>query len=437
MSKEERYLQNKSPEIIVEKSLGVASKILVIFPALAGRNYQLYFCGQFISLIGTWLQIVAQSWLVLVLTNSAFLIGLVAAIAALPTLLFSLFGGALVDRLSKRKILLFTQSASMILAFILGFLTVFKLINVSEIIFLAFLSGTVMAIDAPARQAFVIKMVGKKDLASAIALNSGIFNSARIIGPSLAGFLIASVGTGGAFIVNGISYIAVLIALFFIRVREVPAKDQQHPIEAIRRGVLYAYKHPIIRNLLLFTGIVSVFGWSYGVILPYVVQNTFHIGAAGLGYFYAASGLGALVSTFLVSAYSKKINNLVFILGGNSIFALSMVVFTITDNFVFALPFLFLAGLGLLSQFSTINTTIQHLVEDKYRGRVMSLYTIMFFGMAPLGNFQIGFFSEHFGPAFAIRLGAAITFFFGVFILLYRGRIKKAFVIYQDKNHQW
>jgi len=429
----EKYILNENNKTGSDLQQNWRTKIIKIFPALKSRNYRLYFFGQLISLIGTWLQIVAQGWLVLKLTNSAFLIGLVAAVATLPTLLFSLFGGILVDRLPKRKILLFTQSASMILAFILGILTVINIINIWEILFLAFLLGVVTAIDTPARQAFAVEMVGKEDLPSAISLNSGIFNSARVIGPSVAGFLIAVIGVGGAFLINALSYIAVIIALLNMRVANVTHKTHPNPFLAIKEGISYTAKHPIIKTLLIFAGVTSIFGWSYTTIFPYIAAHTFGVGAAGLGYLYAATGMGALLASFIVSIFAKKINTITFILGGNSLFAAGIILFSFTSNIFIAFPLLFLAGFGLLSQFSMMNTTIQTLVKDKYRGRVMSIYTIMFLGLAPLGNLQIGYISEHFGTGFAIRVGAIITFLFGVLIFVNRKRIRKSYLTYQKQ----
>ncbi|HUD44998.1 MAG TPA: MFS transporter [Patescibacteria group bacterium] len=429
-SPEEEYIYDESPEISVGESEGWGSKIFSVFPALRSRNYKLYFSGQLVSLIGTWLQVVAQGWLVLQLTNSAFLIGLVAAIGTLPTLLFALFGGVIVDKFPKRKILVLTQASAMILAFILGILAVIKSINIWEISVLAFLLGTVNAVDSPARQAFVVEMVGKEDLSSAISLNSGLFNSARVIGPSIAGFLIAIVGVGGAFIINGVSYIAVIIALFFMRVSSIVHDTHPNPFFAIKEGVVYSVKHPIIRTLLLFAGVTSIFSWSYTTMLPYMVEHTFHMGADGLAYLYMATGIGAVSATVLVSIFTKKINSLIFILGGNTLFAIGVILFSFTTQMIYALPVLFLAGFGLLAQFSMLNTTIQSLVEDKYRGRVMSIYTIMFLGMAPIGNLQIGFLSEHLGTGFAIRIGAVISFLFGVFIFFIRKRIQQAYKEY-------
>jgi MFS family permease len=397
-------------------------KIGNLFPALRNRNYQIYFTGQLVSLIGSWLQMVAQSWLVLQLTNSAFQIGLVAAAGTIPTLMFGLFGGVIVDRYPKRKIMLFTQTMAMILALTLGILTTLNIITVWHIAVLAFLLGCVTAIDGPARQSFIVEMVGKKDLASAISLNSGIFNAARVIGPSLAGFLIALVGTGGAFIFNGLSYIAVIIALYVMKVSSHQYHESSNPFSAIREGVSYSIHQPLIRVLLIYAGVTSVFGWSYTTIMPYIARNSFGVDAAGLGYFYAAAGIGALFSVILVSGWGNKLNPLLFILGGNGLFCASVTLFTFTTHMYSALFFLFLSGVGLLSMFSMMNTIIQQTVEDRFRGRVMSIYMIMFMGMMPLGSLQIGFLTEHLGYQTAIRIGTAIVFLCGILIIINRDR---------------
>lgn len=412
-------------------------KILSPFPALRVRNYRLYFSGQFISLTGTWLQTVAQGWLVLKLTNSAFLVGLVAAASTIPTLLFSLFGGVIVDSFSKRRILLFTQTASMVLALALGILTVLKIVNVPEIAALAFLLGTVNALDAPARQAFAIEMVGREALASAIALNSGIFNAARVIGPGIAGILISLVGIGGTFIINGISYIAALTALTFIRVEEKKeAGLHLRALTAVKEGIWYSFSQPVIRTLLLFAAVTSIFGWSYTSMLPVIVQNIFHADASVLGHLYSAGGIGAVVAMILVSTLSGRIRAAWFILGGNTLFALSLILFTFTTNIATALVLLFFSGLGLLSQFSMMNTTIQRLADDRVRGRVMAVYVLMFLGVAPLGHIEVGFFTERYGPEFAIRLGAVTVFTFAILVFLNRNRIRKAHERYLSLNRK-
>ncbi len=427
LSQAEQYIIDESPEINIGENPGWLNKFFKIFPALRVRNFQLYFLGQLISLIGTWLQIVAQGWLVLQLTNSALLIGVVTAASSLPLLLFSLQGGLIVDRFQNKKLLvILTQTGQMILAFVLGFLTLTKVVNVWEITILAFLLGVISAVDFPARQVFTVEMVGKDILSSAIALNSGIFNAARVIGPGVAGILIAVFGTGGAFMLNGISFFAVIIALFFIKT--IPLQFERkdiHPVEAIKEGINYAVSHPMIKTLLLITGVVSIFGWSYTTILPVIAQNTFHFGAAGLGYLYAANGAGALIATILVSGFTKKFKPLDFILVGNVVFAVSVFLFSFTNNFIMAAPFLFCVGLGLLSQFSMINTTLQNSVGDRLRGRVMSLYTFMFIGLSPLGNLESGYLADRFGTAFSIQVGAVITFAYGIYLFTKRRSINE------------
>lgn len=430
---EEQYLAGSSPEIKAEET-NTRARRFTAFPALQSRNYRIYFFGQFFSLIGTWLQIVAQGWLVLQLTSSPFQIGLVAALATAPSLLFSLFGGVVVDRFSKKKILYCTQTASMVLALLLGAITIRGQATVPVIGTIAFLMGTVNAVDAPARQSLVPELVQKGHLPSAIALNSGIFNAARVIGPGLAGFLIAWAGIGGAFIANGLSYIAVLVALWFVRIQEQPAARALHPLAAIREGVLYSFSHPVIRVLLLLVGAVSIFGWSYTTIMPVIARETFGLDAKGLGYLYMVTGAGALLATYLVSSYAGKVSPLVFIIGGNSVFALSLTLFSFTANFTVAMVLLFFIGLGLLSQASMMNTLVQGMVKQEFRGRVMSIYVLMFLGMAPLGNFEIGYLTESLGVRGAFQINAAIVLLTGLYFFWKRNRINAQYRLYKQQN---
>ncbi len=411
----------------------MSKKLLSLFPAFGERNYRYYFLGQLISQIGTWLQIVAQGWLVLQLTNSAFLIGLVAAAATLPSLLFSLFGGVIVDRFDKKMTIVATQTASMVLAFLLGVLTVLRIVNVWEIMCISFLLGIVNAVDMPARQAFVSEMVPPGKVPSAIALNAGIFNSARVVGPSVAGILIAVVGTGGAFLLNSLSYIAAIIVQFLIIPILVPKPKHPHPITAIKQGISYTWTHPVIRSLVILTAVVSVFGWSYTTIMPYVADKIFHQGAAGLGYLYAAAGAGALVATFVVSGFGSKFASSVFINGGILLYAITMIFFSYTSNIWIAYLTLFLGGFGLLSAFSIINARIQHLVEPHFRGRVLSIYLLMFVGLFPVGNLQIGILTEQFGPQIAIRIGSVIVFVAAIVGYLLKGKIISSHAEYLTK----
>lgn len=419
----EIYIQGASPELTVGENSKWVGRIVRAFPAFGSRNYQLYFTGQLISLIGTWLQLVAQGWLVLQMTNSAFLIGLVSAIGLAPILILSLVGGVIIDHFPKKYILLFTQTASMILAFILGILTVTGHINIYEIMILAFLLGVVNALDSPTRQAYVSELVDKPALTSAIALNSGIYNAARIIGPGIAGLLIAWVGTGGAFIMNGVSYIAVIIALLCIKTSTSVEHTGVQPLKAIQEGLQYAWRHEVIRNILLYLSVVSIFAWSYTAIMPVIAKQAFHADASGLGYLYAATGVGAICATFFVSAWSGKISKLFMIIAGNMMFALSIFLFTCMQNFIFSLVCLFFAGFGLLTISACLNTSVQSRVEESFRGRVMSIYVLVYVGFMPFGSLEVGFLTEQFGWTAALRLSAVIVFLCGLYIMLNRKMI--------------
>ena len=250
----------------------------------------------------------------------------------------------------------------------------------------------------------------------------------------MAGLLIASTGTGGAFILNGLSYVAVIIALSFMKVNLYVPKVETRPLVAIQQGLSYCFTHPVIRILVIFAGINSIFGWSYTTIMPLIAKKQFHLEAGGLGYLYAFTGMGALTATLLISAFSKKISALVFILGGNTLFALSIVLFSLSTQRFWAHSFLFLSGFGLISSASTMNSTIQRIVKPEFRGRVMSIYVLMFIGMVPLGNLQIGFVSEHLGTSAAIQIGASIVFLFGTVLFFYRNRIISKYDLYRKAS---
>jgi MFS family permease len=322
----------------------------------------------------------------------------------------------------------------MVLALLLGTLALLNIVTVEMIGLIAFLLGVVTAVDSPARQAFVPEIVTKEQLPSAIALNSGSFNAARVIGPSVAGLLIAGVGTGGAFILNGLSYMAVISALLVMQVDVEIREMKIKPLVAIKEGISYSFNHPIIRVLIIITGVVSVFGWSYSTLLPIIALNDFQLDAKGLGYMYAASGLGSLIATFMVGAYANKVSPVLFIFGGICLFSLSLVMFSYTKLLYMALPLLFLIGFGLLCLSAMMNTIIQSLVKSELRGRVMSIYILMFIGMSPVGNFLVGWLAEHWGSGFAIRVGGLVVLLFGTLVFLHRNKIRKAYFSYKKVN---
>lgn len=404
------------------------------FPALHNKNYRIYFAGQLVSVIGTWLQIVAQGWLVLQLTRSEFLIGMVAALATAPSLFFSLFGGVIVDRFPKKKILALTQFANLVLATGLGIVTIAGYTTIGVIATAAFAMGTVNSLDAPARQAFIPEVVNKEELPSAIALNAAVFNTGRVIGPVIAGVLIALVGTGWAFVANGLSYGAVLIALRFMQLQPAAIPAQMQTFTAIREGIRYTISHPVIRIILLFAGILSIFGWSYSTLMPVIAQKGFGLDAGGLGWLYTATGLGSLLATFIVSTGMRKVRPVYFVSGGAALFAVCLFFFAQTQSLQTALPLLFLAGLGLITQSAVTTTLVQSMALPEYRGRVMSIYLLMFMGMAPVGNFEIGFLSERLGYPKAIACNAVVVLVAAALLLAKRKQISLAYKKYKESR---
>lgn len=401
----------------ITRRLKPKQKILKLFPAFRYKNYRYYFVGQAVSLVGTWLQTVAQGWLILQLTNSAYMVGMVAALNFLPVLFFGMFSGSLIDRMDKRKLLIGTQACEMLLALTLGILTLTGLINPFIIGVLSFLNGFVHAIDMPARQSFTVDLVGVEQLPSAIAINMGTFNAARVVGPAIAGILIAWFGLSTAFLVNGLSFIGPIIALYFMNLKiEIP-KTTQHPLKSIEEGMKYTFSHGYIRNLLFLIAITSIFGFSYTTIMPVIAQNVFHTDASGLGILYSVAGLGAVAATVFVSGFHKHFEVEKLIFGGSLVSILSILVFSFLNNFYLALPFLFLIGGGMAIQIAMINSSIQFHVKHQLRGRVMGIYSLFLLGMQPLGSFLVGYLTEHFGSQLALSSGAIVMLAFTIYML--------------------
>lgn len=387
------------------------------FPAFKYRNYRLYFTGQLISFTGSWLHGVAHGWLVYELTRSPFWLGAISAVSALPVLLLSLFGGVLVDRYDRRRLLFLTQSASLVLALVLGLLVLSHLISLPILIALTFLSGVANAIDNPVTQAFVVDLVGKEDLPSAVGLNSAMFNTGKVLGPAVAGFLIAWVGIGNIFLINALSFLAILVSLYFIKIpASSGSRPQSQPLLAIKEGVNYAFFHPLLNTLLLTAAMGAVFYFSQATIMPVIAEKVFHQGSAGLGVLLASSGFGALVGSLIISSLSKKASSSTFILAGNFLFIVSTFLFTYATMLPLASILLFVSGMGLTVLFSTLYATVQKHVHEDYRGRVSSLYVLLFIGLSPLGNLLIGSTSSWFGPQLAIRISLIVVAAYSLFL---------------------
>jgi len=370
--------------------------------ALKHRNFQLFFSGQLISLIGTWMQSVAQAWLVYRLTGSSLLLGSVGFASQFPVFIVAPIGGIVADRYDRQKVVIGTQFASMILAAILAALTLTHSIQVWHIFVLAALLGVVNAFDIPGRQSFLVDMVGKEDLMNAIALNSSMFNGARIIGPAIAGILVARIGEGWCFFANSVSYIAVIIGLFLMRVPKHSYRaSEASPIAHILEGFRFTRDTAPIRALLLLLGLVSLVAMPYTVLMPVFADKILHGGARGLGILMGMTGVGALLGA-LTLASRRGVHGLgrwvAFSCGA---FGVSLVLFSFSRNFALSAVLLLPVGFFMMLQMSSSNTLIQAMVPDELRGRVMAMYSMMFMGMAPFGAL--------FGGALADRLGAPVT----------------------------
>jgi MFS family permease len=389
------------------------------FRALRHRNYRLFFWGQLVSLIGTWMQQTAMSWFVYELTNSKFLLGAVAAIGSAPMMLFSIWGGSLADLYPKRSILIATQTALMICAFLLATGVWAGFANTTFIVIVAALNGIAMGFDMPARQAFTVEMTSREDLLNAISLNSSIVNGARVIGPSLAGLMIGAFGVAACFLFNGLSFIAVIAGLFMMRLPEFERNiDILSPAEHAWNGIVYSFQHPRVRMILLLFLAVGVFGWSYMVIMPAFARDVLGRGANGYGVLMSASGIGALVGALVVATFGHRATPRKLALGGVWLFSAALLAFSFTRNFYVALAFLFVAGFGMLLFFSITNTVLQTIVPDEMRGRVMGVWSLIFGAMIPLGSLEAGAVAHWLGTPFALGLGAIVCAISGVITLL-------------------
>ena len=379
------------------------------FRALRHRNYRLFFWGQLVSLIGTWMQQTAMSWFVYEITGSKLLLGAVAAIGSAPMMLFSIWGGALADLYPKRSILVITQSAQMICAFLLAAGAWAGFARPIFIIVIAALNGVAMGFDMPARQAFTVEMTSREDLLNAISLNSSIVNGARVVGPSIAGLLIGAVGVAMCFFLNGVTFVAVIAGLLMMRLP--PFHRPTHLPSAGEHawnGVVYSVKHERVRTILLLFLAVGVFGWSYAVLMPAFAKDVLGRGANGYGLLMSASGTGALVGALVVATWGHVFTPRKLALGGIWFFSAALFVFSLTRNFFAALLFLFIAGFGMLLFFSTSNTVLQTIVPDEMRGRVMGVWALVFGAMIPLGSVEAGAVANWFGTPFALAFGAIV-----------------------------
>ncbi len=379
------------------------------FSALRHRNFRLFFSGQLVSLIGTWMQNTAQGLLVYDLTHSEWLLGVVTAVNTLPMLLFSIWGGSIADQHAKRTIVLWTQTGMMTLAFAFAALVGSKQITTWEILVIAGLRGLAMAFDMPARQSFMVEMTSREDLMNAISLNSSIVNAARVIGPSVAAFMILRVGMAMCFFLDGLSYLAVIAGLLMMRLPKfVKPQKPESAWAHVKEGLSYVWRHRQMKTLLLLFAVVGVFGWSYSVLMPAFALKVLNTGPGGYGALLTANGLGALVGALTVASMGHRVSRRVLVFGGLWIFSAMLFLLAFTSNFYVALALLAIGGWGMLLFFSTVNTLLQINSSDEMRGRVMSIWALVFGGMMPLGGLEAGAVSHWVGVRWTVAIGAVV-----------------------------
>jgi MFS family permease len=373
-------------------------------------NFQLFFSGQLISLIGTWMDNIAEAWLVYRLTHSSLLLGVAAFAGQIPVFLLAPLGGVVADRFNRHRVVIATQATSMVLASILSALTLTKRVTVIDVIVLAALMGCVNAFDIPARQAFLVDMVGREDLMNAIALNSSMFNGARIIGPSIAGILVATIGEGWCFFANAVSYIAVIVGLLLMKIQPAnTAPRHGSPIEHILEGFRFVRNTTPIRAILLLLGLVSLVGMPYSVLMPVFATKILHGNARTLGVLMGATGIGALMGALLLASRTelRGLGRFVFISCAG--FGGSLILFSFSRWYAISVALLIPVGFCMMVQMAASNTLIQAMVPDALRGRTMAVYSMMFMGMAPMGALLAGGVADRIGAPWTVALGGGVA----------------------------
>jgi MFS family permease len=378
------------------------------------RNYRLFFSGQGLSLIGTWMMTVAQSWLILQLTGDPLLLGVVAAIQWLPVLVLGLFGGLIADSLPKRRTMIGTQGFAMLLSTAMAILVLTNTVQVWHVMGIAFLLGIRNAVDLPTRQSFAVEMVGREDVGNAVALNSAMFNGARVIGPAVAGITIGAFGVGVAFAIDAVSYLAVIVALLAMKDEELQTRPGiERPttiraaVENLAEGIRYVRRTKVVALSILTVGLVSTFGMNFTVVIPPFVQEVLAGDATAYGFLMSATGVGSIISALAI-AFSGRTIPIVIGLGGATLGA-ALLVLGISASVPVALLAMFVAGVGSIAMAATANTLVQLTVPDELRGRVMSVYTTVFAGSTPFGGLITGAIASGFGAATAILIGGGLS----------------------------
>lgn len=405
-------------------------KIMKDFRPLATlrhRNFRLFWTGQLISVTGTWMHQAAQGWLVFKLTDSPFFLGLAGMAASAPILLFTLAGGVLADRYSKKNIMLLSNTVIMFLALVLAVLVAAGVVNVWHVLMLTFLIGSMNAFEIPSRQSFIIELVGREDLLNGIALNSSAFHAARMIGPAIAGLLIGAFGLAPCFFINAISFIAVIIALLKMRIisEEVNPAARAGMRKSFLEGLRYILHSPDISALLIAAGIVSFFGFPYISFLPVYARDILKTGATGLGVLMGCAGAGAFTGAVGLAINGDTARKGIVMAVAGVLFSSALLVFSLSTTVWLSYAMLFFVGLGAINQIATANSLLQLSVPHELRGMVMSSFTTMVLGMSPLGNFAIGSLAHYTGTQKALMISACLCLAGTVIVLWKKPEILK------------
>jgi MFS family permease len=384
-----------------------ASGLKTIFRSLSHRNYRLFFSGQGLSLVGTWMQQIAVSWLVYRLTSSALMLGVVGFASRIPTFLLAPAAGVLVDRWNRHRTLVITQVLSLTQALVLAILVLTGTVQVWQVVCLTLVLGIINAFDVPVRQSFVVDMIGRRqDLGNAIALNSSMVNGARLVGPSLAGILIAAVGEGICFLVNAVSFLAVIVSLLLMT--DIPKRPKTlhvHFLRGLKEGFAYAFGFAPIRSLLLLLALVSLMGMSYMVLMPVFAREILHGGAHTYGFLMGATGVGALAGALFLASRKTVLGLGRIIVIASGIFGAGLIGLSFTRILIVSLVFMMIIGFGMMVQMASTNTVIQTIVEEDKRGRVMSFYAMAFMGMTPFGSLLAGSLADSIGVPYTVFFG--------------------------------
>lgn len=402
------------------------------FPALTHSNFRLYWLGQCVSLIGTWAQNIGQTWLVLSITGSPILLGLMGAAQFLPLTIFSLFAGVIVDRYPKKKIILVTQFTSMILAFTLAFLVFTQTVSYGYILFLALILGLSNTIDIPARQAFTFELAGKEDLMNAVALNSATFNAARIIGPAIGAVLMASFGAGFCFVLNGLSFLAVIMSLLKIKTSPYVRKKspENNIFGEIKAGLIYIVKEPVLSQTMLMVLTFGLFVYNFNILIPVFTKDILFQEEKVYGFLMSALGLGSLLGALMVSVKSQAGPSLKTLFRSTLLISMTFILISFTKTFYLTAILLVATGICNIWFTTNANSTLQMTTKDAYRGRVMSVYSLVFAGATPFGNIFAGWTSDLWGANTSFLISGVVIIFLTAFLaVLFRLRRSKSAVL--------